>query len=101
MRVRKPVIAAINGHAIGIGLTLALQCDLRIIANEGKYGIVQVRCGVMPDSYSHWTLPRVAGVEHATDLLLTGRMVSGVEAKPWASPVAPCPLLRYSLSPWR
>ena len=44
--VRKPVIAALNGHAIGIGLTLALQCDLRIIAEEGKYGVLQVRRGV-------------------------------------------------------
>lgn len=78
--VRKPVIAAINGHAIGIGLTLALQCDMRIIANEGKYGIVQVRRGVMPDGYSHWTLPRIVGLEHAAYLLLTGRMFSGVEA---------------------
>lgn len=78
--VRKPMIAAVNGHAIGIGLTLALQCDMRIIANEGKYGIIQVRRGVMPDGYSHWTLPRLVGMEHAADLLLTGRMVSGIEA---------------------
>ena len=78
--VRKPVIAAINGHAIGIGLTLALQCDMRIIANEGKYGIVQVRRGVMPDGYSHWTLPRLIGLERAAYLLLTGRTISGAEA---------------------
>ena len=78
--VRKPVIAAINGHAIGIGLTLSLQCDMRIIANEGKYGIVQVRRGVMPDGYSHWTLPRIVGLERAAYLLLTGRTISGAEA---------------------
>ena len=78
--VRKPVIAAINGHAIGIGLTLALQCDMRIIANEGKYSIVQVRRGVMPDGYSHWTLPRIVGLERAAYILLTGRMFSGAEA---------------------
>jgi enoyl-CoA hydratase/carnithine racemase len=60
--VRKPVIAAVNGHAIGIGLTLALQCDLRILAEAGKYGVVQVRRGVMPDAYSHWTLPRLVGM---------------------------------------
>jgi enoyl-CoA hydratase/carnithine racemase len=78
--VRKPVIAAINGHAIGIGLTLALQCDMRIIANEGKYSIVQVRRGVMPDGYSHWTLPRLIGLERAAYILLTGRTISGVEA---------------------
>jgi len=78
--VRKPVIAAMNGHAVGIGLTLALQCDMRIVANEGKYGVLQVRRGVMPDAYSHWTLPRLVGMEHAADLLLTGRKVSGAEA---------------------
>ncbi len=78
--VRKPVIAAMNGHAIGIGLTLALQCDLRIVAEEGKYGIVQVRRGVMPDAYAHWTLPRLVGMERAADLLLTGRKLTGAEA---------------------
>jgi enoyl-CoA hydratase/carnithine racemase len=78
--VRKPVIAAVNGHAIGIGLTLALHCDMRIVANEGKYGILQVRRGMMPDSYSHWTLPRIAGLERAAYLMLTGRKVSGAEA---------------------
>jgi enoyl-CoA hydratase/carnithine racemase len=78
--VRKPVIAAMNGHAIGLGLTLALQCDLRVVAEEGKYGIVQVRRGVMPDAYSHWTLPRLVGMERAADLLLTGRKLGGAEA---------------------
>jgi enoyl-CoA hydratase/carnithine racemase len=78
--VRKPVIAAMNGHAIGIGLTLALQCDLRILADEGKYGVLQVRRGVMPDAYSHWTLPRLVGMERAAELMLTGRKLSGVEA---------------------
>ena len=78
--VRKPVIAAMNGHAIGLGLTLALQCDLRIAANEGRYGVLQVRRGVMPDAYSHWTLPRIVGMERAADLLLTGRKIDGREA---------------------
>jgi len=78
--VRKPVIAALNGHAIGIGLTLALQCDVRIMAREGKYGIVQVRRGVMPDAYSHWTLPRIIGLERAAFVMLTGRTLTGEEA---------------------
>jgi len=78
--VRKLMIGALNGHAIGIGLTLALQFDLRIVAAEAKYGIVQVRRGVMPDAYSHWTLPRLVGMERAADLLLTGRTVRGREA---------------------
>jgi enoyl-CoA hydratase/carnithine racemase len=79
--VRKPVIAALNGHAVGLGLTLALQCDLRIAADEGKYGVLQVRRGVMPDAYSHWTLPRIVGMERAASLLLTGRKIRGKEAE--------------------
>jgi enoyl-CoA hydratase/carnithine racemase len=79
--VRKPVIAALNGHAVGLGLTLALQCDLRIAADEGKYGVLQVRRGVMPDAYSHWTLPRIVGMERAASLLLTGRKIQGQEAE--------------------
>jgi len=80
-RIRKPVIAAVNGHAIGLGLTLALQCDLRFVAEDAKYGVVQVRRGVMPDAYSHWTLPRIAGLAGAADILLTGRTFDGHEAQ--------------------
>ena len=79
--VRKPVIAAINGHAIGIGLTLALQCDIRVMARDAKYGIVQVRRGVMGDGVSHWTLPRIAGFANAADIVLTGRTFDGDEAR--------------------
>jgi enoyl-CoA hydratase/carnithine racemase len=79
--VRKPVIAAMNGHAVGLGLTLALQCDIRIAADEGKYGVLQVRRGVMPDAQCHWTLPRIVGMERAAYLLLTGRKIDGKEAE--------------------
>jgi enoyl-CoA hydratase/carnithine racemase len=80
-RVRKPVIAAVNGHAIGIGFTLAIQADIRFFAAEGKYGVLQVRRGMMPDGYSHFTLPRLIGVAKAADVLLTGRRFDGVEAE--------------------
>jgi enoyl-CoA hydratase/carnithine racemase len=80
-KVRKPVIAAMNGHAIGIGMTLALQCDMRIMARDAKYGVVQVRRGVMPDAYSHWTLVRMVGMTRAAELLLTGRKFDGDEAE--------------------
>jgi len=80
-RVRKPVIAAVNGHAIGVGLTLALQCDIRIFAAEAKYGVVQVRRGVMGDGFSHWTLPRIAGMSGAAEVLLTGQLFDGEEAR--------------------
>ncbi len=79
-RVRKPVIAAVNGHAIGIGLTLTLHCDIRIFAREAKYGIVQSRRGMLGDAMSHWTLPRIVGFANAADILLTGRMFGGDDA---------------------
>lgn len=80
-RIRKPVIAAVNGHAIGIGFTLTLHCDLRFMALDAKYGIVQVRRGIMPDAMSHWTLPRLVGLANAADILLTGRTFTGAEAR--------------------
>lgn len=78
--IRKPVIAAVNGHAIGIGLTIALQADIRIIAEDARCGVVQVRRGVLPDCMSHWTIPHLAGLGVAADLLLTGRTFLGSEA---------------------
>ena len=78
--IRKPVLAAVNGHAIGIGMTLAMQCDLRILARGAKYGFVHVRRGVIPDAHSHWTVPRVVGFARAADLLLTGRHFTAEEA---------------------
>ncbi len=78
--VRKPVIAAVNGHAIGIGLTLAMQCDLRFVAEDAKLGFVHVRRGVLPDAHAHWTVPRAVGFARAADLLLTGRTFSGRDA---------------------
>ncbi len=76
-QVRKLVIAAVNGHAVGIGFTLTLQCDIRIMASDATYGIVQVRRGVMGDAYSHWTLPRIVGQSAAAEILLTGRTFDG------------------------
>jgi enoyl-CoA hydratase/carnithine racemase len=81
--VRKPVIAAINGHAVGLGLTMTLQCDIRIVAEDAKLGIVQARRGILPDLHSHWTLPRIVGHARATELMLTGRMFRGSDALDW------------------
>jgi enoyl-CoA hydratase/carnithine racemase len=81
--LRKPVIAAVNGHAIGIGLTIALQADMRIVADDAKYGVVQVRRGVMPDCMSHWTLAQLTNLGVAAEVLLTGRSFSGGEAVGW------------------
>ncbi|MBF6236221.1 Probable enoyl-CoA hydratase echA8 [Nocardia otitidiscaviarum] len=79
-RIRKPVIAAVNGHAVGIGLEIALQCDLRYVARDAVYGLNQVRRGAVADGYAHWTLPRLIGMAHAADILLTGRTFDGEEA---------------------
>jgi enoyl-CoA hydratase/carnithine racemase len=81
--VRKPVIAAVNGHAIGIGLTLAMQADIRLVANEAKLSFANVRRGVMPDAHSHWTVPRAIGFARTAELFLTGRQLLGSEAVEW------------------
>ena len=79
-QLRKPVIAAINGHAIGLGFTIALHCDIRFIAAEARWGVVQVRRGVLGDAMSHWTLTRSVGTARAAEILLTGRTFLGTEA---------------------
>jgi enoyl-CoA hydratase/carnithine racemase len=76
----KPVIAAVNGHAIGIGLTLALQCDIRFFAADARYGVVQARRGMVGDAYSHWVLPRLVGLANAAEILLTGTTFDGHRA---------------------
>ncbi len=79
-RVRKLVIAAINGPAIGIGLTLALQCDIRLVAQDAKLAIPQVRRGMIGDCAVHYTLRHCVGLAVAADILLTGRSFTGREA---------------------
>jgi enoyl-CoA hydratase/carnithine racemase len=79
-QVRKPVVAAIHGHAVGVGLTLALQCDLRFVAREAKLAFSFVRRGIIPELGSHSILPRVVGFSRAADLLLSGRTFRGEEA---------------------
>jgi len=78
--LRTPVIAAVNGHAIGIGLTIALQADIRIMAIDAKYAVAQVRRGVIPDCMSHWTLAHLTNLGVAAEVLLTGRTFNGAEA---------------------
>jgi enoyl-CoA hydratase/carnithine racemase len=78
--VRKPVIAAINGHAVGIGLTLPMQCDIRLVAEDARLGFLQARRGTIPDAQSHWTVTRAAGLAVAADLFMTGRIFSGRDA---------------------
>jgi enoyl-CoA hydratase/carnithine racemase len=78
--VRKPVVAAINGHAIGMGLTYPLQCDVRFVAEDAKLAFAFTRRGVAPELGSHHLLSRVVGLSNAADLLLSGRTFSGRDA---------------------
>jgi enoyl-CoA hydratase/carnithine racemase len=78
--MRTPIIAAINGSAVGIGITLPMQWDIRIVARDARLGFVFNRRGVTPEANSTWIVPRLIGVSRAMELLLTGRMFSGAEA---------------------
>jgi len=78
--VRKPIIAACNGHAVGAGMGLAMQCDMRVFANEGKYGFLQARRGVVTDFAMEYVLPRIVGMERAFELLVRAPKLSGEEA---------------------
>ena len=78
--IDKPVIAAINGHAVGVGMTYPMLADVRIVAEDAKIAFPFVRRGVMPELGSHVTVARVVGFSNAADLLLTGRTLSGREA---------------------
>ena len=80
-RCRKPVIAAINGHAVGIGITMTLPMDIRIVAENAKIGFVFTRRGVVPEACSSWFLPRIVGISKATELIYTGRVFRAKEEK--------------------
>lgn len=79
-RLEVPTIAAVNGHAIGAGLCLALACDLRYAADGAKLGAPFVSLGMHAGMAATYLLPNVVGPAHARDLLLTGRIVDAEEA---------------------
>src|SRR5919198_1749507 len=78
--VRKPIIAAINGPAVGVGATLPMQWDIRLAGESARIGFVFVRRGVVPEALSTWIMPRLVGMARAAELLLTGRIVDAREA---------------------
>jgi len=78
--VRKPIIAAINGAAVGVGATLPLQWDIRLAGESAKIGFAFVRRGVVPEALSTWILPRLIGMARAGEVLLTGRLLTAHEA---------------------
>jgi enoyl-CoA hydratase/carnithine racemase len=76
----KPVIAAINGPAVGVGATMTLPMDIRLAADEARFGFVFVRRGIVPEAASSWFLPRVVGINQALEWAMTGRVFSAQEA---------------------
>jgi enoyl-CoA hydratase/carnithine racemase len=76
----KPVIAAINGPAVGVGATMTLPMDIRLAAEDARIGFVFARRGIVPEACSSWFLPRVVGISRAMEWVATGRVFSAQEA---------------------
>jgi enoyl-CoA hydratase/carnithine racemase len=79
--MRKPVIAAINGPAVGFGATMTLAMDVRLASSAAKIGFVFARRGVVPEACSTWFLPRLVGIAQAAEWTYTGRVFSAEEAR--------------------
>lgn len=78
--MKKPVIAAINGSAVGIGATMTLPMDIRIMSEKAKLGFVFAKRGFVNEACSSWFLPRIVGVSKAVELVMTGRIITAREA---------------------
>jgi enoyl-CoA hydratase/carnithine racemase len=76
----KPVIAAINGPAVGVGITMTLPMDIRLVAEGAKIGFVFARRGIVPEAASSWFLPRIVGISQAMEWVATGRVFTAEEA---------------------
>jgi len=79
-RSTKPVIAAINGPAVGVGVTITLPMDIRLASDAAKFGFVFARRGIVPEACSSWFLPRVVGISRAAEWVYTGRVFGADEA---------------------
>jgi enoyl-CoA hydratase len=88
LRLGKPVIAAVEGHAVAGGLELALWCDLRVASETAVFGVFCRRWGVPLIDGGTVRLPRIVGQGRALDMILTGRPVDAAEAHAWGSPTA-------------
>ena len=77
---KKPVIAAINGPAVGVGVTMTLPMDIRIASSAARFGLVFARRGIVPEACSSWFLPKVVGMSQAAEWLYTGRVFDAAEA---------------------
>lgn len=79
-QIEKPIIAAVNGAAVGAGMDMALMCDMRVAARSARFAEAYVRVGLIPGNGGCYFLPRIVGVGRALELLLTGEFVSAEEA---------------------
>ncbi len=79
-RSLKPVIAAINGPAVGVGASMTLPMDIRVLAEGAKVGFVYAARGIVPDGAASWFLPRIVGISQALEWCLTGRVFPATEA---------------------
>jgi enoyl-CoA hydratase/carnithine racemase len=77
---KKPVIAAINGPAVGVGITMTLPMDVRLAATSARMGFVFARRGIVPEACSSWFLPRLVGIQQAAEWVYTGHVFSADEA---------------------
>ena len=77
---KKPVIAAVNGPAVGVGATMQLPMDIRLAADSARFGFVFTQRGVVPEACSSWFLPRLVGIQQALDWVLSGRVFDAQEA---------------------
>ena len=80
-RCRKPSIAAINGAAVGVGLTMTLPMDIRLAASSARFGCVFTRRGLVPEAASAWFLPRIVGLPQALRWCYSGRIFDAAEAE--------------------
>lgn len=78
---KKPVIAAINGAAVGIGATMTLAMDVRLVSEQAKIGFVFGRLGIVPEACSSWFLPRLVGISQTLDWVYSARLIDAAEAK--------------------
>lgn len=78
---KKPLIAAVNGAAVGIGATMLLPMDFRICSEEARFGFVFARRGIVPEAASSWFLPRLVGITKALELCYSGKIISADEAE--------------------